>query len=86
MLNAKIFFHPIGGNGTLTISWSSLPKEDAVEATKGSGIGFFSKNGILIAVIFDEVQSEADHQILEFLDYAIEVTVSRSQVVYRSLR
>lgn len=43
MRKAKIFFHPIEGTGTLTISWSSRPKGDAIEAMKGSGVGFFLK-------------------------------------------
>ena len=66
----------------MTISWSSLPKGDAVEAIKGAGVGFFSEKGILLSVIFDEVQSDVDHQTLEFSNYVIEVTVKQGRVTY----
>lgn len=82
MKKGKVFFHPIDGSGSLTISWSSGPKGDAVEAKKGSGVGFFSDKGDLLCVIFDEVQSDSDHQILEFDAYRVEVTVKDNQVSY----
>jgi len=44
----KVFFHPIEDSGPLTISWSSVPKGDAVEAKKGAGVGFFSEKGDLL--------------------------------------
>lgn len=37
--------HPVEGSGALTISWSSKPKGDAVEAKKGSGVDFFLIQG-----------------------------------------
>ncbi len=55
MNKGKVFFHPIENSGALTISWSSGSKGDATEAKKGSGVGFFSENGDLLSVIFDEV-------------------------------
>ncbi len=82
MRKAKLFFHPIDGLGALTISWSSRPKGDAVEAKKGSGVGFFSKTGSLLCVIFDEVQSDHDHQILEFERNCIEITVKDGQIAH----
>ena len=57
MKKGKVFFHPIEGSGSLTISWSSEPKGDAVEAKKGFGVGFFSDKKDLLCVIFDEVKS-----------------------------
>lgn len=82
MRKAKIFFHPIEGSGSLTISWSSVPKGDAVEAKKGFGVGFFSDKGDLLCVIFDEVKSEHDHQILEFDSCRIEITTKNGQIIF----
>lgn len=82
MKKAKVFFHPIDDSGSLTISWSSGPKGDAVEANKGSGVGFFSDKGDLLCVIFDEVKSDNDHQILEFASYRVEVITKAGQVSY----
>jgi len=66
----------------LTISWSTEPKSDAVEAKKGAGVGFFSDQGTLLCVIFDEVRSDQDHQALEFHRERIEVTVKNGRVTY----
>jgi hypothetical protein len=82
MKKGKVFFHPIDGSGPLTISWSSGPKGDAVEAKRGSGVGFFSEKGDLLCVIFDEVQSENDHQILEFDRNHIEITIKNGRATY----
>ncbi len=82
MKNGKVFFHPIEGAGSLTISWSSGPKGDAVEAKKGAGVGFFSQKGDLLCVIFDEVQSAQDHQTLEFSRDQIEITLKNGRVTY----
>jgi hypothetical protein len=82
MKKGKVFFHPIDGSGSLTISWSSEPKGDAVEAKKGSGVGFFSDKKDLLCVIFDEVKSNHDHQVLEFSLHRIEITVKHGQVEY----
>ena len=70
----------------MTISWSKSPKGDAIEAQKGSGVGFFSEKGELVCVIFDEVQSETDHQILEFTSESVEVTVKNGQTEYSTIR
>ncbi len=83
MKKGKIFFHPIDGSGALTISWDSGPKGDAIEAKKGFGVGFFSSRGDLLCVIFDEIQSERDHQILEFQHTSVEVTVENGRVGYK---
>lgn len=82
MKKGKVFFHPIDGSGALTISWSSGPKGDAVEAKKGSGVGFFSENRELLCVIFDEVRSDNDHQVLEFDRDHIEIAIKNGRVSY----
>ena len=81
MKKGKIFFHPIDGSAPLTISLSSGPKGDAIEAKKGAGVGFFSNTGDLLCVIFDEVQAAHDHQTLEFRRYHVEITVKNSRVI-----
>lgn len=82
MKKEKVFFHPIDGSGALTISWSSRAKGNAVEAKKGSGVGFFSEKGDLLCVIFDEVRSDKDHQILEFDHDRIEIAVKKGRVTH----
>lgn len=72
----------MNGTGSLSISWTSAPKGDAVEATKGSGVGFFSDKGSLLAVIFDEVKECQDKQILEFDQISVEVLVKAGKVDY----
>ena len=84
MKKGKVFFHPIDGCGSLTISWSSMPKGDAIEANKGSGVGFFSERGDLLAVIFDEVKESQDSQVLEFDRDLVEVTVKHGKVTYEA--
>ena len=84
MKKGKVFFHPIDGSGTLTISWSSGPKGDAIEARKGSGVGFFSPKGELLCIIFDEV-SENDHQFLQFAHHTIEVTTKNGRVAFKCI-
>lgn len=85
MKPGKVFFHPIDGSGTLTISWSSAPKGAAIEARKGSGVGFFSDKGDLLCVIFDEVESEEDKQALEFQRCTIEISTKNGKVTYKVL-
>ena len=82
MRKARVFFHPIEGSGSLTISWTSEPKGDALEAKKGSGVGFFSDSGGLLCVVFDEVLSSQDQQFLEFDCYRIEIKVKDGKVSY----
>jgi hypothetical protein len=82
MKKGKVFFHPIEGSGVLTISWTSGPKGDAVEAKKGSGVGFFSDSGKLLCVIFDEVQASHDQQTLEFDLYRVEIAVKKNKVTH----
>ncbi len=82
MKKGKAFFHPIEGTGSLTISWSSRPKGDSIEAKKGAGVGFFSEEGALLSVIFDEVDASEDHQTLEFNRYRVVVRLKNGQVSY----
>ena len=82
MKKEKIFFHPIDGSGPLTISWSSGPKGDAVEAKRGNGVGFFSESGDLLCVIFDEVRANNDHQILKFDSISVEIEIKNARVTY----
>lgn len=83
MKPGKVFFHPIEGSGQLSISWSAEPKGDAIEAKNGLGVGFFSQEGDLLSVIFDEVKSSEDHQFLEFSKHRIDVTVKKGKVAYK---
>lgn len=82
MRKGKVFFHPIEGSGALTISWSSEPKGDAVEAQKGDGVGFFSDSGKLTCVIFDEVVASQDRQSLKFKHHCVEVEVNKGKVTH----
>ncbi len=86
MRKGKVFFHPIDGSGSLTISWSRVPKGDAVEAKKGFGVGFFSEKGDLLCVIFDEVREDKDSQTLEFDRDHIEINVKDGEIVYRVIQ
>jgi hypothetical protein len=82
MKKGKVFFHPIDGSASLTISWSLGPKGDAVEAKIGAGVGFFSDTGDLLCVIFDEVQADHDQQTLKFDRYLVKITVKNGRVTY----
>ncbi len=82
MRKGKVFFHPIEGSGVLTISWTSGPTGDAVEAKKGCGVGFFSDSGELLCVLFDEVLSSQDRQTLEFDRYRVEIIVKTGKVTH----
>ena len=80
MRKGKIFFHPIEGMASLTISWSSGPKGDAIEARRGAGVGFFSDTGDLLCVIFDEVRADHDQQTLEFNRKLVKIIVKNGKV------
>jgi len=69
----------IGSSGPLTISWFDGPKGDAVEANNGIGVGFFSADGTLLCVEFDDVEEAKDHQVLEFDRYRVEVLVNKGK-------
>lgn len=86
MRRCEVFFHPVEGSGQLSISWSSAPKGAALEAKKGNGVGFFSFDGDLLEVIFDDVLEEKDHQVLEFKKHKIEISVKDGVVKHKLIQ
>jgi hypothetical protein len=80
MKKAKISFRVIGDSGPLSISWFQGPKGDAVEAKNEIGVGFFSEDGEILAVEFDDVNEKHDHQVLEFDRYRVEVSVDNGKI------
>lgn len=82
MKKGKVFFKPIDGSAPLSISWFQGPKGDAIEANNALGVGFFSRNGDLLGVIFDDVAALKDHQILKFDHYRVELTTNRGKVSF----
>ena len=80
MKDAKISFRVFGDSGPLTLSWSNEAKGPAEEAKKGSGVGFFSKDGTLLCVEFDDVDEETDHQQLDFDASQVEIWVKNGKV------
>lgn len=86
MKKEKIFFHPIDGSGSLTISWSPGPKGDAVEAKRGNGVGFFSEREDLLSVIFDEVRADHDQQSLKFDSISVEIKANNGRITYAIIK
>jgi hypothetical protein len=82
MKKAKLSFRVIGESGPLTISWFDGPKGDAVEAKNGIGVGFFSSDGTLLCVEFDDVNEKHDSQTLEFDRYRVQASVNKGKVSY----
>ena len=82
MKKPKVFFNPISGSSVLSLTWFPGPLGDAVEATKGMGVGFFGHNGDLLSVQFDDVNEKIDHQVLEFDRYRVKVSVSHGKISY----
>ena len=82
MKKAKLSFRVIGDSGPLSISWFQGPKGDAVEAKNEIGVGFFSEDGELLAVEFDDVSEKKDHQVLEFEHYRVEVSVHNRKIAH----
>lgn len=77
----SIFFKPIGGSAPLSIYYyESGNLGDAVEANNEIGVGWFSPNGEILAVQFDDVEEKNDHQVLEFDRYCVEVTVKNGKI------
>ena len=83
MKKDKVSFRVIGESGPLSISWYAGPKGDAVEAKNQIGVGFFSPNGELLGVEFDDVSEKKDHQALVFDHYRVEVTTKNGKVSYK---
>ena len=82
MKKEKISHRIIGNSGPLMISWTDKPKGDAVEDLSGNGVGFFSKDGDILACEFDDVKS-TDHQTLQFENYTVEIHVRNGKVTYK---
>ena len=86
MKKVKITFLPIDGTGALHLDFQPGPFGDAIEAKNGDGIGFFSQNGELQGVTFDDVKKERDHQVLEFDRYRVEVSVTKGKLSHSIAR
>ena len=71
MRKPAISFRLFAGSGPLSVYWHEGPYGDAVEARRGSGVGWFAPNGELLGVEFDEVADAADEQTMEFSGGAI---------------
>lgn len=82
MKKASVSFRVIGDSGPLTISWFDGPKGAAVEANNEIGVGFFSDDGHLLCVEFDDVNEKHDSQVLKFDRYQVEVTVDNGKVSF----
>jgi len=80
MKNPKLSFRVIGTSGPLSLSWFPGPMGDAVEAENEIGVGFFSPNGELLSVEFDDVEEKEDHQFLQFQEYRVEIWVKSGKV------
>lgn len=81
MKKPKISFRVFGDSGPLSAYFHDGPYGDAIEATSGDGVGWFSTAGKeLLAVEFDDVSSGSDHQMLKFKGgLEIEVSVQGGQ-------
>ncbi len=80
MKKTKITFIALDGSGALHLDFQSGPFGDATEASKGDGVGFFSPNGELQGVTFDDVDEKKDHQVLEFDRYRVEASVENGKI------
>jgi len=80
--NGEVFFRPIESSAPLSIYWYHGSKGDAIEANNGNGVGFFSPEGELLGVIFDDVNENNDNQMLEFDNYRVEVKTKNKKVIH----
>jgi hypothetical protein len=81
MKKPTISFRHFGGSGPLSVYWHAGPYGDAVEAARGSGVGWFTPTGEVLGVEFDDVLFEQDKQRLEFGNGAVvRVHVRRGKV------
>lgn len=84
MKKPVISFRHFQGSGPLSIYWHEGPYGDAVEARRGSGVGWFSGNGELLGVEFDDVAYQTDEQTLEFSSgVTVSVRVSKGKATVR---
>lgn len=82
MKRPVISFRHFEGSGPLAAYWHAGPYGDAVEATRGRGVGWFAPNGELLGVEFDDVATDDDQQALTFKSgVAVELRVRKGKVV-----
>ena len=79
---AAIFFKPMEGTGPLSLYFFDGFLGDAIEAKNEAGVGWFSPNGELLAVRFDEVSASKDHQMLEFQRFRVVVDIKKGKSSY----
>lgn len=81
MKKLEISFRSFEGSGPLSVYWYPGPYGIAVEATKGSGVGWFSPAGEILGVEFDDVDEKGDEQSLFFRNgYSVSVRVKNGKV------
>jgi hypothetical protein len=84
MKKPTIFYRPVGGSAPLSVYWYEQGAlGDAVEALNETGVGWFSPNGELLAVQFDDVREAKDHQILEFTGYRVEIAMKQGKAAVK---
>ncbi len=71
MKKPKISFRHFGGSGPLSIQWYEAPFGNAEEANHGEGVCWYSPNGEVLAVEFDDVDFASDEQSLELRDGSV---------------
>ena len=87
MKKPEISFRHFGGSGPLSVYWYSGPYGVAIEAIKGSGVGWFSPSGDLLGAEFDDVGVKTDSQAIEFRGgYSVSIRVKNGRVAVRQHR
>ena len=80
MRKRTISFRHFDGSGPLSVYWYPGPYGDAVEAIRGSGVGWFTPTGEVLGVEFDDVTFEQDEQSLQFANgIVVRVRVRRGK-------
>jgi hypothetical protein len=81
MKKPTISFRHFSGSGPLSVYWHPGPYGDAVEATRGSGVGWFTPTHEVLGAEFDDVVYQQDEQSLEFANgVVIRLRVRRGKV------
>ena len=80
MKKLDVSFRHFDGSGPLSVYWHDGPYGEAIEATKGNGVGWFSASQDLLGVEFDDVEFKKDHQVIFFENLMIEVKVVNGKV------
>jgi hypothetical protein len=86
MKSKNISFRIIGTSGPLTIRILDGIFGVATESKNHKGVGFFSEDGGLLGVEFDDVEALEDHQTLEFDQDKVEIWVKNKQVRFEHSR